>query len=123
VARNPGFSGQLGQENHQKNKTIRYALEGWESDIGNCQDTSQALCPNVKSLIKRDGPKARTVIHGPLGLKYRPLEKATPIADYLENQLTTHDLYDENHKRRVKAKVEATCDTPLERVRPCGIQN
>jgi hypothetical protein len=49
--------------------------------------------------MKRDGPKAPTAIHGLLGLKYHPLEKANAIADCLENQFTPNDLCDENYEQ------------------------
>jgi hypothetical protein len=52
--------------------TCRMVLEQWGMKIGNCEVTSQAIWPVVKSLIKMDGPKALTVVHGPLGLKYQP---------------------------------------------------
>jgi hypothetical protein len=56
-----------------------------------------------------------------LGLKYQPLDKATTIADYLENQFTPHDLCDKEHKRRVKARfkalLEAADDTPLGKIK------
>jgi hypothetical protein len=38
-----------------------------------------------------------------LGLKYNPSEKAKATADWLGNQVTPHDLYDENHEERVEA--------------------
>jgi hypothetical protein len=61
--------------------------------------------------MKRDGPKAPTAIHGLLGLKYHPLEKANAIADCLENQFTPNDLCDENNKRRVEARVQALLES------------
>jgi hypothetical protein len=70
--------------------------------------------------------KAPTAIHGPLGLKYQTLEKATTIAGCLENQFTPHVLGYVNHKQRVKARVQALLkvadNTPLEEVRPCDIK-
>jgi len=48
-------------------------------------------------------------------------EKANVTADCLENQLTPHDLCDENNKRRVVATVQAlleTVDNSPERLRP-----
>jgi hypothetical protein len=54
-----------------------------------------------------DGQRAPTAIHGLLGLKYHPEDKANAIADCLENQFTHHDLCDENHERRVEARVQA----------------
>jgi hypothetical protein len=79
----------------------------------------------VKSLIKRNGPRAPTAIHGPLGFKYPALQKTT-IADCLENKFTPHDLWYENRNRRLEARVQAMLDaeqdTPLEIVRPCYIK-
>jgi hypothetical protein len=44
----------------------------------------------------------------------------------LENQFTHHDLCDENHERRVEARVqtllEAVDSKPPEIIRPCDIQ-
>jgi hypothetical protein len=79
----------------------------------------------VKSLLKRDGPRAPTAIHGPLGLKFFLLEKANAIAGCLENQFTPHDLCDENHEWRVEATVQALLkavdNNPPERIRPCDL--
>jgi hypothetical protein len=65
-------------------------------------------------------------IHGSSDLKFHPLEKANAIADYLEYLFTPHDLCDENHERRVDARVQALLETvddsPPERVRPCDVQ-
>jgi hypothetical protein len=76
--------------------------------------------------MKRDGPKAPTAIHGPLRLKFIPLEKVNAIADSLENQLTPHNMCEENHKQQVEARVqalsEAMDDSPPEKLRPCDIQ-
>jgi hypothetical protein len=48
------------------------------------------------------------------------------IADCLENVFTPHDLCEENHDRRVEARVqpllESVDDSPLERVRSCNVQ-
>jgi hypothetical protein len=48
--------------------------------------------------------------------------KAKAIADCLENQFTPHDLCEENHERRVEARVQALLEAvdsdPLERIRP-----
>jgi hypothetical protein len=38
--------------------TGRKALEWWETKVGNCEVTPQALWPTAKSLMKRDGTKA-----------------------------------------------------------------
>jgi hypothetical protein len=48
--------------------------------------------------MKRDGPNASTVVHGPLGIIYHPNEKGKAIADCSENQFTSHALCDENHE-------------------------
>jgi hypothetical protein len=105
--------------------TRRKALERSETRIGNCEVTPHAIWPVAKSLMKRDGPKATTAIHGLLGLKYHPLEKAKAIADCLENQFTPNDLGDENHERRVEARVQALLESvdnsPPERIRPCDV--
>jgi hypothetical protein len=80
------------------------ALERWETNIANTDVTPQAIWPIAKSLMKRDGPKVPTAIHGPFGLTFHPLEESNAIADCLENQLTPHDMCEENHKRRVEAE-------------------
>jgi hypothetical protein len=76
--------------------------------------------------MKRDGPKLPTAIHGLLGHKYHPLEKATTIADCLENQVTPSNLCNESHERRVEAGVHALLEyvdnSPPERVRPCDVR-
>jgi hypothetical protein len=83
------------------------ALERWEAKLGNCEVTPQAVWPIAKSLLRRDGPKAPTAIHGPSGLKFYPKDKANAIADCLEKQFTQHELCDENHERRVEARIQA----------------
>jgi hypothetical protein len=79
-----------------------------------------------KSFLKRDGPRAPTTIHGTSGLKFLPTEKANAIADCLEIQFTPHELCDENHDRRMEAKVQALLETsnqnPPQSARPCDIQ-
>jgi hypothetical protein len=94
--------------------------------VGNCEVTPEAMLPTAKSLMKRDGPKAPTAVHGPLRTTHLPKEKANAIADCLEFQLTSPDLCHENHERRVEARVQALIasveDTPLEKVGPCDIQ-
>jgi hypothetical protein len=59
--------------------TRKKALEQWGNHLGNCEVTPKAIWPPVKPLIKRDGPKTPTAIHGPLGLKYQPPDKATTM--------------------------------------------
>jgi hypothetical protein len=69
------------------------------------------MWPIAKSLLKRDGPKAPTAIHGASGLKFYPFEKANAIADCLEIQFTPHDLCDDNHEGQVEARVQALLET------------
>jgi hypothetical protein len=78
--------------------TRRKALERRETEIANTEVTPQAIRPIAKSLTKRDGPKAPTAIRGPFGLTFHPFEEANAIADCLENQFTSHEICDENHK-------------------------
>jgi hypothetical protein len=106
--------------------THRKALVRWEIKAGNCEVTPQAMWPMAtKSLMKRDGPKAPTVVHGHIGLTYHPNEKANAIADCLENHFTSHDKCYQNHERRVEKTVQALLapvdDTPLEKLRPCDV--
>jgi hypothetical protein len=77
--------------------THRKTLKRWETKVGNCEVTPQSLWSIAKSLMKRDGPKAPTTVHGHLGITYHLNEKANVIADSLENQFMSHDLCDENH--------------------------
>jgi len=72
--------------------THKQAIERWETKLGNCEVTPQAVWPIAKSLLRRDGPKAPTAIHGPSGLKFYPKDKANTIADCLEKQFTPHEL-------------------------------
>jgi hypothetical protein len=75
--------------------------------------------------MKMDGPKAPAAVHGFLGITYHPNEKANVIADRLENQVTSHDLCEENLERQVMTRVQAVLtsvdDTPLGNARPCDI--
>jgi hypothetical protein len=48
--------------------------------------------------MKRDGPRVQSAIHGPLGLKFYLLEKASGLADCLGNLFTHHDLCDINNE-------------------------
>jgi hypothetical protein len=97
-----------------------------ETNLANTELTPQAIWPIAKSLSNRDEPRAPTPIHGLLGLKYYPVDKANAIADCLENQFTPHVLCDENHERRVEARVqalfEAVDSNPPERIRLCDLQ-
>jgi hypothetical protein len=78
--------------------THRKALGGWETKVGNCEVTPQALWPIVKSFMKRDGPNKPTIIHGLLGITYHLNEKANVILVCFKNEFTSHDLCDENHE-------------------------
>jgi hypothetical protein len=106
--------------------TCKKALERWETKTSNTEVTPQAIWTIAKSLLKRDGPRTPTAIHGASGLKFHPTEKANAIADYLEIQFTPHDLYDENHERRVEARVHALLnsvyDNPPQKIRPCDLK-
>jgi hypothetical protein len=66
-----------------KRTTRKKALERWETKLANTEVTPPAIWPIAKSLTGRDGPRAPTVIHGPLGPKFQPAEKANAIADCL----------------------------------------
>jgi hypothetical protein len=105
--------------------TRKKALERWETKICNTEVTPQAILSFAKFLLKRAGPRAPTVIHGPSGLELHPSEKANATADCLENQFTHHDLRDENHERRVEARVQALLEAednkPPEKIRPCDL--
>jgi hypothetical protein len=106
--------------------TRRKAHERCEIRIGNCEVTPQGIWPVAKSLMKMDGPKAPTAIRCTLGVKFHSLDKANAIADCLENQFTPHVLCDENHERRVEARVQALLESvgnsPPDRLRPCDVQ-
>jgi hypothetical protein len=82
--------------------TRRKALERWETKVGNCEDTPQTLLLIANSIVKADGLKAPTAVHGPLGIRDHPKEEAKVTADCSEKQLTWHDLCDENHERQVE---------------------
>jgi hypothetical protein len=84
--------------------TRKKALEGCETKIGNSEVTPQARWSIAESLVKRDGPKATTAIHGPSRLKFGTLNA---VADCLENQFTLHDVCDKHDGRRVEARVQA----------------
>jgi hypothetical protein len=47
------------------------------------------MWPITKFLLKRDGLRTPTAIHGPSGLKFHPPEKANTITDFLENNSHT----------------------------------
>jgi hypothetical protein len=105
MARNQGSSIQEGNKvGHLKCQNgLERALERWETKLANYEVTPQTIWPIVKSLTKRDGSKAPSVIHCPLGPVFYPPDKANIIADCLENQFTAHYLCDCYH-RHVEAK-------------------
>jgi hypothetical protein len=107
-------------------KSVSQALERWETKINNSEVTSQAIRPIAKSLLKMDGPRAPTAIHGASGLKFHPLDKGNAIADCLEIQFTPHNLCDDNHEQRVEARVQTLLETVdsnrPERIRPCDFK-
>jgi hypothetical protein len=41
--------------------------------------------------MKRDGPKALSALHGPLGITFHLNEKTDAVSDCLENQFTSRD--------------------------------
>jgi hypothetical protein len=106
--------------------TRKKALERWETMLANTEVTPQAIWPIAKSLANTDGPRAPITIHGPLGLKFHLQNKANAIADCLENQFTPHGQCDENHERRVEARVQALLEAEdndtLQRIRPCDLR-
>jgi hypothetical protein len=74
--------------------TLKMTFELWETKLANTELTPPAIWPIAKSVTNRDGPRAPTAIHGLLGLKYHPLDKANATADCLGNQFTPHELWD-----------------------------
>jgi hypothetical protein len=91
--------------------TQKKLKEQWDTKMGNCEVTPQAIWPMAKAILNRDEPKAPTVIHGYSGLVFLPLEKANAIADCLENRFTQHVLCEESHERRVETTVQDTLET------------
>jgi hypothetical protein len=75
--------------------------------------------------MKRDGRKAPTTVHGPLGITYHPNKEAKVIADCLENQFTSHDLCNETYGRQAETRVQALLPsedcTPMGKVGPRDI--
>jgi hypothetical protein len=107
--------------------TRKKALERWETKIRNAEVTPQAIWPIAKSLLKKNGTRAPIAIHGASGLKFHPPEKANAIADGLETQFPPHHMCDQNHLRRVEARVQALLETvdnnpPPQRLRPCDLK-
>jgi hypothetical protein len=80
----------------------------------------------AKSLLKRDGPRAPTAIHGSSGLKFIHPRKPMQLPTDWKIKFSPHDLCDENHERRVEAAVQALHETvdnnPSVRIKPCELQ-
>jgi hypothetical protein len=75
--------------------------------------------------MKKDGPKAPTAVHGPLGITCHPNEKPNVTADCLKTKFTSNDLCDENHKRQVETRIQtlftSVDNTLLGKIRPSDI--
>jgi hypothetical protein len=65
-----------------------------ETKLANCEVRPQVIWPVSKFLTETGGTKSPSAIHGPLGPIFYPIDKASIIADCLENQLKEHDLCD-----------------------------
>jgi hypothetical protein len=87
----------------------RKALERWKTKRRNSEVTTQvtSIWPIAKSFTMRNGPKAPTPIHDPLGLEFHPSEKVDAFSDCSENQFIPHDLCNNNHERRVAVTDQA----------------
>jgi hypothetical protein len=117
-------SSKLGHPKYYENGPEN-ALVRWKTKLTNCEVTPQAIWPIAKSLTKRGGPKAPPTTHGPLGPLFYPVDKANIITGSLENQFTSYDLCDSDHRRQVEAKAEALLATvnedTLVKFRPCDV--
>jgi hypothetical protein len=83
--------------------------------------TYRSVSEKKKKNLALDRPKAPITIHGPSGIKLLPPAKDNAIADCLEYQFTPHDLCEENHERRVVARVQTLSEAvndPPPRKRP-----
>jgi hypothetical protein len=63
-----------------RHMTRKKALERWETKLANTELTPPAIWPIAKSLTNRVDPRAPVAIHGLLGLKYHPVDKANATA-------------------------------------------
>jgi hypothetical protein len=61
--------------------TGKKALELLERNVSNCEFTPQIIRTVAKSLAKRGGPEAPSVIQGLLGHNFEPVYKAKAVAD------------------------------------------
>jgi hypothetical protein len=102
--------------------TRKKALERWETKINNSEVTPQAIWPIAKSRLKRDGPRPPTAIHGPLGLKFLPLEKANASADCVETSSHHMTCVKKTMSCGWRIQLEAVDNNPPERIRPCDLQ-
>jgi hypothetical protein len=75
----------LGRQNHQTNDP--YIGTPTVGTAGNHEVTPQAMWTIKKSLMKREGPKAPTAVHDPLGTTNHSKQKANKILDCRESQL------------------------------------
>jgi hypothetical protein len=64
---------------------------------------------------KKGWTRAPSALHDPLCSILYPVDKASIIADCIENQLTVHDLHDCDHRRHVQAKASKTSN----QTKPC----
>jgi hypothetical protein len=79
-ARDPGCKTAFNRVSKAIRRMIqKKILEQWETKLENTELTPQLIWPIAKSLSNRDGPGAPTAIHGLLGLKYHPEDKANAI--------------------------------------------
>jgi hypothetical protein len=91
-------------------KTIRRMTRGkalgrWEAKVGDCDVTPEILWFIVKSFMKRPVDQRPTAVHRLLRLIYHQNEKSKVTVDYLESQVTSHYLRDDNYGRRVELTV------------------
>jgi hypothetical protein len=89
--------------------TGKKALERWKAKIDITEITPRAIWTYAKSLLKRDGPRTLTDIHGPQALNFIRPRKPTKLLTAWKIS-SHHDLCDKNHKRRVEARVQALLD-------------
>jgi hypothetical protein len=106
--------------------TSRKTLERWETKVGNCEVTPEALWSIAKSLMKREGQNAPIAVHDPLRITYHPNELINVIADCLEKQFASYDLCDQNHDRTMETSVQTLLasvnGTTLGKVRTCDVR-
>jgi hypothetical protein len=57
--------------------TRKKTLQWWETKIGNAEVNAQATWPIAKSILKRDGPRPQSAIHGSSGLKFQAYDRSS----------------------------------------------